>query len=225
MTTIAKHYIPTSEANFNTWVRHFEKQINEHPEEYRLSDERVAELHEWTEKWTEHYDQAVAARDASKAASRTKDETREKLTSVVRSVSRLIQANDRVSDAAREDAGLPVHKSSRTPVRVPTSSPVGYVMATEQLEHTLMYSDSSTPTRRARPSGVTCCEIFIHIGKDTPQDPDAYRLHSISTRSPDRISFKAEDAGKMASYLVRWVNTKGEVGPWSRPISAIVPAV
>ena len=36
---------------------------------------------------------------------------------------------------------------------------------------------------------------------------------------------RGEDGGKLAHYLLRWVNTKGETGPWGQVASATIPAV
>lgn len=137
----------------------------------------------------------------------------------------MIQANNHISDVARKEAGVPVHKTTRTPVTAPTTEPVGFVMASDRLEHLLTYADSTTPTRRARPTGVTGVEIYLYIGDQAPQTPSSYKFLRISSRTPDRVSFEAQYAGQIANYLIRWVNAKGQTGPWSQIISATIPAV
>lgn len=98
-------------------------------------------------------------------------------------------------------------------------------MSTNRLEHTVSYSDITTPTRRARPEVVSACEIYVAVGAVPPTDPKQYRFVGLSTRTPEVVTFESEDGGKTANYLLRWVNTKGEAGPWSQVISATVPAV
>jgi hypothetical protein len=39
-----------------------------------------------------------------------------------------------------------------------------------------------------------------------------------------RADFRAGDGGKTAVYMVRWVNTQGEKGPWSEVTTATVAA-
>ena len=87
------------------------------------------------------------------------------------------------------------------------------------------YSDVATPTRKARPYGVRGCEVYVAIADNPPHDPEEYRFVAFSTRTPELLKFKADDGGKNANVLLRWVNTKGEVGPWSQVISATIPAV
>ena len=46
----------------------------------------------------------------------------------------------------------------------------------------------------------------------------------MDTNAPHKISYTGEQAGQIAHYMLRWVNTKGEAGPWSRTVSATIPA-
>jgi predicted phage tail protein len=44
-----------------------------------------------------------------------------------------------------------------------------------------------------------------------------------STATPYLTDSAGADAGKTAHYWLRWVNTRGEAGPWSDTISATIP--
>ncbi|MEZ6129632.1 MAG: hypothetical protein R3C59_13195 [Planctomycetaceae bacterium] len=113
----------------------------------------------------------------------------------------------------------------RTPVPVPHTFPAGSVIATDRLKLTLMYSDVATPTRKAKPYGVRGCEVYVSIADNAPTNPEDYRFAAFSTRPPELLKFKSDEGGKTAHILLRWVNTRGETGPWSQPISATIPAV
>ena len=43
------------------------------------------------------------------------------------------------------------------------------------------------------------------------------------TNSPYLYTFDGSDAGQMGHWMLRWVNTKGEPGPWSETVSATIP--
>lgn len=169
--------------------------------------------------------EVVDTRDAAKAATRHKQRIRSEYAKNLRTAARMIQANDKVSDAACEAAGVHVRKTTHTPVSVPKTFPVGYVMSSDRLQHTLSYNDSSTPSRRARPVGASGCEIYLYTGDEVTQQPSRFRFLMLSTRSPQTIDFAEQDASRTANYLLRWVNTKGEHDPWSQIISATIPAV
>ena len=46
----------------------------------------------------------------------------------------------------------------------------------------------------------------------------------MTTRPSFRAEFKAGEGGKTAVYMARWVNTRGEKGPWSEITAATVAA-
>jgi hypothetical protein len=45
-----------------------------------------------------------------------------------------------------------------------------------------------------------------------------------ASRTPFQAEFKAGEGGKTAVYMARWVNTRGEKGPWSEITTATVAA-
>jgi hypothetical protein len=56
----------------------------------------------------------------------------------------------------------------------------------------------------------------------TPLDPASYQNLGINTASPFMTTYTGKDVGKMVHYLLRWVGTTGETGPWSDIISATI---
>ena len=44
------------------------------------------------------------------------------------------------------------------------------------------------------------------------------------TRRPYAADYPGTDANKIAHYMLRWVNTRGEKGPWSETASATIGA-
>ena len=172
--------------------------------------------------WTAYFVACIVNR--RKAAVRAKNERRQELEAVIRRTAKRIQADERVSNPARKDAGLPVHKTSRKPVPAPTTAPFGSVMLTNRLEQSLSFSDSEN--KRKRPAGAIGVEIYMTIGDAmAPVEPADYSFVELCSRGPKLMTFKAEHANKVAHYLLRWVNHKGETGPWSAPVSGTIPAV
>jgi hypothetical protein len=76
---------------------------------------------------------------------------------------------------------------------------------------------------RAKPPGVHGAEIKWGFS-DTPiVNPDELPHSAFDTHSPFRLEFRGEDRGKTVWFCLRWENTRGEKGPWSEIVSAIVP--
>gem|GEM_PF-5470634 len=57
-----------------------------------------------------------------------------------------------------------------------------------------------------------------------PTGPSELSFPSIDTRTPYVVDYPAEGGGKTAHYMLRWVATTGEKGPWSETVSATIGA-
>ena len=94
--------------------------------------------------------------------------------------------------------------------------------------------NEATPTRRGKPEGVIGAEVWfklvdsssappaappVHIG-----DPASFSFLTLTTRPTVRSEFRVADGGKMAVYMLRWVSTRGDKGPWSDVAKATVAA-
>ncbi len=96
-----------------------------------------------------------------------------------------------------------------------------------RLTHELRLVDEGSPTRRGKPAGVAGAEVWVKLvdaGTPAPTDPAALSFLTLTSRPTVRTEFKAHDGGKTAVYMLRWVNTRGEKGPWSEICSATVAA-
>jgi hypothetical protein len=49
-------------------------------------------------------------------------------------------------------------------------------------------------------------------------------LVALDTSSPYLLVHDPADAGKTAHYMLRWVNTRSQPGPWSETVSATIGA-
>ena len=110
------------------------------------------------------------------------------------------------------------------PGRHPHHPAVLKVDTSQRLLHPIAFTDESTPTSRAKPNGVMGCELWVKIGDPAPAGPDDVAFLALATRTPDREDFDAADGGKSAHYMARWVNTRGQKGPWSAVVKATIAA-
>jgi len=62
----------------------------------------------------------------------------------------------------------------------------------------------------------------MKIDGNAPTDASELSYVATDTSSPYTSTFEGKHAGKIVYYWLRWVNTRGERGPWSSTISAIV---
>ena len=62
------------------------------------------------------------------------------------------------------------------------------------------------------------------MGEAAPVSGDELSFVSKDTASPYTAEFDGGDGGKTAHYMLRWVKTNGDKGPWSETISATITA-
>ena len=117
---------------------------------------------------------------------------------------------------------ITVRSTSRAAVAAPTSRPVGTIDTSQRLRHTINFVDELTPTSRAKPDGVQGCEIWMKVGDPAPAGPKDVHYLALDTRTPYTVEFEAGDAGKTAYYMLRWISTRAETGPWSATVSGTI---
>lgn len=216
-------YMPTSDSDFNVWQDNTMKQIAINLIKWFIAEKSFQNLQVLQAKWTAAYLKASNKQNRTSADVQEKNDARYNYEKGLRSfVSEWLTNNSNVTDADRERMGLTVRSDSRTPVAVPSTRPVGTIDFSIRLQHTVAYVDEANGRSKAKPAGVHGCEIWVKIGGDAPKSVLDLTYKGTCTSSPFTVSFGGEDAGKTAYYWIRWVNTRGENGPWSAPFSAMI---
>lgn len=215
-------YIPSGDAEFNTWQTNFINNLSESKAELGLTDAEIASIKASQGEWASAYDSHIAAKAAAEGARQAKTDARASYEAALRSMARRVQSSVVATDKHRAQLGLNVKESTRTSAGVPATRPVAQVDTSQRLRHTISFADESTPSVRAKPAGVMGCEIWSKIGEPAPTDPSQLHFLGLDTSTPYLVQFGGEDAGKTAHYMLRWVNKKGEQGPWSQTVSATI---
>ena len=57
-----------------------------------------------------------------------------------------------------------------------------------------------------------------------PVDPGELTFFAVDTRAPYTRDYDGPQGGKPAHYMLRWVNSRGETGPWSETATATIGA-
>ena len=209
-------YIPTTDADFNTWQDNLLKYAGANLAALGLTAADLTPITAAQSAWTAAYSNHVAAQAAAKAASQTKDFARDSYEAFLRKLAQRIQTKPDLADSHRAALQITVRETQRTSVGVPERRPVVNVNTSQRLRHTINFNDEKTPTRRAKPEGVMGREIWVKVGDPVPTDPSQLRFLATDTATPYVAEYDGVDAGKVAHYMLRWVNRKGEAGPGAR---------
>ncbi len=219
---MATDYIPSSDADFDAWLQNFVNYVVANATGLGATPAQVTDLQAVKTDWDAKYPSSTSAQAAANAAVQAKSDSRTAVESFVRPFVGMLQSNTAVSDPQRQSLGITVRSGSRTPVGPPTTRPIASVDTSQRLRHTINFVDEITPGSRAKPEGVQGCEIWTKIGDPVPAGPGDVHYLALDTRTPYVAEFEAADGGKMAHYMVRWISTRGEVGPWSQTVSATI---
>ncbi len=221
-------YIPGSDTGFQAWVTNFFSYANGHVAELGIDPADIAPIGAALLDFNAKMTANVTAQQAAQAARQAKDDSRDTLESAIRQLVRQLQASEDVDDEERAALGITIPDRIRTSSAGDmTTRPIGMVDTSQRLRHEIRFSDEATPTSRAKPEGVMGCEIWVKVaptGEPAPADPDELSFVAMDTASPYIAEYDGADGGKTAHYMLRWVRTGGEKGPWSETVSATITA-
>jgi hypothetical protein len=217
-------YMPDSDGDFSSWLSQFVDYANLHKDDWNLDPGETTPLAALRSEFEDARNQNDNLQAQARAARSTKDAARAHSEEFIRPLVARLQTNASVTDAQRLALGITVRSTSRSPTAAPSTKPVATVDTTQRLQHTIAFVDELTPTSRAKPDGAMGCEIWVKVDGPPPADPSELQYLATDTRSPYLAEFDGAKAGKIAYYMLRWVSTRGEKGPWSQTVSATITA-
>lgn len=153
-----------------------------------------------------------------------KDDARTAAEQICRQFAGVIKHNAGISDPDKQAIGVRPINNSREPIECPQTSPLLAIIAATPGTQTLRYSDSMTPDSPAKPFGASEIQLFRAIGTTPAVDPNSAAFYGKFTKNPVAVNFNPADNGKQATYFARWASRRGQVGPWSNPISMAIAA-
>jgi hypothetical protein len=212
---------PDGDGSFDTWVTQYQAYASGNYEALGFLAENITALGTAVSAWQTALTAHQTAQATARQRTLEKDAARQTLEEFLRAQIRKLNANPNLTDAQRAALGLTVPDPEPTPVGPPATRPVIQVSMSGRLQHTVGFMEEGIPARRAKPAGVRGAQVWCKVG-EPPVDPDDFRFLAEDTRTPYVATFEAAESGKMAYYQLRWVNPRGEVGPWSEVVSAMI---
>jgi hypothetical protein len=221
---MSKDYIPKDKASRAAWLANFAAKLDDNKAALSLTDAEVASV-STLQSALVNANQALAEAEATyRAKLVAADKADEEATESARSRVRQLQADPNVSDELRAALDIPIRDTTQTTPAPLTSRPIANIDFGQRGLHRLHYRNSDTPDSRARPDNATGCEIRRHIGTSPPAGTDQFVYLETDRSSPFDVEYGEEHAGKIASYILRWINANGDKGPWSETVSATITA-
>ena len=219
---MTKDFIPRPDAAFNDWQKPLVASLKNSATVWGIPTSTMSTVEAEQSDFERRYETAENPSSRTKTAVAMKTQARKKFESTLRATIKAhVTYNPAVSDESRIDMGLPVHKTTRTAVAVPTSFPE-YTVETALRQVTIHFRDA-VAGNKAKPTGVSGALIRWDM-LDAPPEKAVDLLNSIlDTASPHTLTFTENQRGSRVYFALAWQNTKGEVGPWGEIGMAIVP--
>ena len=219
---MSQDFIPNGDTDFNSWIKIFATYFAANFAALGFTAAQNTALQNMWTSWQTDYPAHLTGQANASALAQKKDITRDNVEGLARNYSATMQANTSVTDDMKAALQITIPKTTKTPAPVPATRPMGNIDNRNRLQHTLHFFDESSPNSKAKPAGVRGCEIWEKIGGPPPNGPSDVTYLATDTRTPYLNHFDASAAGQTVHYMLRWVNTRNEPGPWSETISVTV---
>ena len=209
---------PGKESEKNTYYNLSVPHLITNAERLNVSDENKASVETELETWNDWYQQSLNENSRTKSIVANKDAAMITLENRLKSIFGDIPQSALTMDD-RSLLRLEKPSTTRTPVPVPTTFPVGKINSTNRLEHSISFTNEDG--KHGKPEGVRGCQIWCKEGEPALDEKQLLFLGT-DTASPFLKKYSIADAGKTIHYWLRWENTRGETGPWSAVVSATI---
>ncbi|MDR1330864.1 MAG: hypothetical protein LBK07_02040 [Tannerella sp.] len=197
-----------TKANITAW----------HINEPWYSSELTPAKSEWEKAWADYQDPGQRTR----VITFTKREKRKAYEKLLRILVQMLESNPEVTDDDRRAMGIVIRDTTRTPVKPPKTYPA-YSIDTSLIRCLIILFWDLGSKSKAKPRGIHGAEIRWVILDHPPMSVDELVHSSFDTRSPFELMFDESERGKSVYFCLRWENTRGEKGPWSEIVMAIIP--
>lgn len=214
-------YIPHGDSDLIEFADNFITKTDGNEADYGLTADDTTEIKSLKTNFAGSYAVNNSKQTEARSSRTKKDGDHKLLAAKLRESSQTVQRHSGTTDEMRVDLRLPVRDDEPSNIGEPATVPVAEIDTSVKLRHEISFYNEGSESK-AIPDGVQDCEIWCRIDGEATMNEDDYRYMGRDTDSPYLAVHKAENVGKQAHYLLRWVNAKGEPGAWNGPFSATI---
>jgi hypothetical protein len=218
------HYLPRKDREFLAWVINFLKYLFPSLARFNFPNDEYQTLSSQRDDFAHKLEVAEEPATRTKPAVQAKNTARKTLeTNIQQDVKEFLMFNRLVTNEDRDNLGIPIHKTTKTPSPVADEAPDADV-DTSVIGHVgIHFFRKGSRHRKGKLPGQHCVEVAWLVSDVRPTRWDELIHSSVDTNSPFVLVFENDQRGKTVYFALRWENTRGEKGPWSEIYSAIIP--
>jgi len=218
------NWLPQNDSGFDGFYFNFKTLIVTTPANYGLVAADGTALNADFTAWHAAYLAASNPSTRNTTTVATKNTQKGVSMSLVRGYAAQIRANRAVSEALKMGLGLHIPDTTPTPVPAPSTYPLLTIGSFNLGTLRLTAADQLTPDKKARPTGTAGMLLFSTIGETPATEPTDVDFNAFLTRPKFATPMDPADNNKFVTFFGRWTNGKGELGPWSPPVSIRIAA-
>jgi hypothetical protein len=216
-------YIPAKEKDFYKWQSDSTKYAKANLATWGVAETAIADVEAKRTVYEAKY--AISEDSATRTSPHVlaRQEARKDYQLALREFfSGYVIYNPAVTDEDRRTMGLTVHDTKPTPMPPPGTEPAATYNTPSPGIVDIGFRDKDEKGH-AKPYGIHGAETAWGVLDVVPVDWSELPHSTFATHSPLRLTFDGHDRGKTLYFAVRWENTRGQKGPWTDILSAIIP--
>ncbi len=215
-------YMPRTDDGFWHWLQNFSSLLASNPEGYGMTKADASVVTDLFESYTPLWKKCKQPSLRTTSLIQRKDAVKASAMGSCRRYAQLIKHNGGVDEEQMAALGLRIDDTTPTRIPAPSTAPMLTIQAAFVGEHLMRYADETTPASRRKPHGTKFIEIRCNIDAEPNPDESTAVPVGLFTTQPIRLKQEQINAGQTATYIGRWLNTRGEPGPWSLPIAMTI---
>ncbi len=216
-------FVPSNEEDFNDFQGNFRPKVIAKKVAWGILDSEEDALNAAGDDWELKYAAGRDEADPTSSQRQAKNDSRKAYITLIRNlVNTRIRNNPAVTNNDKVSLRLTVPDGIRTRVAVPDHAPKIAIDKIEHEMHKLRITDPEKPTTKAKPAGVARINVYRFVGTAPPANLSQYQLYGSATKALFTSQFSDDDVEKKAWYIAQYENTRGERGPVSAPVSAVI---
>ncbi len=221
---MSNDFIPMDQAAFDEWAWVFKEYVSANYAALGLTASQATEIANAVITLRGSYTDKMQQQNICRGAVEKDRADRKIVKQCLRKYSRHIQGRVETTDTQREGLGITVRDKIPTPVGVPSIAPELEIDFSQRLRHTVHAgTNPQNENLNKKPKGVASIELRKKVG-EAPVGPDDMQIVIVMTSSPAILDCSGQ-AGKIVYYVARYLNTKGQPGPWGEVESAEVTGI
>jgi len=215
-------YLPSRDQDLAAWAANYATLTRANYADYGLTEADALAIAAYSDAYRSALLAATDPATRTRATVNAKDDARANARSVFRRTAALVQAFPGITGATLATLGLTIRSTNRTPTPPPATAPILTLLSQANGTIRLAIADTASPLLRRKPPGVLGAEL-VYVASATPPVSWANaKCVGLRTRTPFQIAITDVPAGDKVWMSARWINRRGEVGPYAVATPVII---